>query len=375
MAHCFSWSRRSGTESRRRYIPQLEILEDRTAPAGFFVTGADAGGEPLVIVRADINNDGNPETITDAFFAFDVRFRGGVRVAIGNLDLDALPELVTVSGPGAASQVLVWDVNAAGRVALKEAFFPFGGFPGGLFVTTGDINGDLRDELIVAADAGAGPHVVIFSDVNLNGFVSDNLVDSFFAYGGFGGGVRVATADIDLNGVEELITGAGPGAGPHVLIFSNAQGRFDLRVSDDPILDSFFAFDPGFRGGVFVAAGNVGGDARAEVIVSAGSLAGPHVKIFTDANFNRRVSDDALIDSFFAGDPRFTGGIRVAVSNLNGNLLQELVLATGPGVLTQITIQEDGPDFDFSPANDLARALFTPFTNFFGGVFMAFWPA
>ena len=43
-----------------------------------------------------------------------------------------------------------------------------------------------------------------------------------------------------------LVTGAGPGAGPHVRVFDMETGQELL---------SFYAYDAGFRGGVRVAAG------------------------------------------------------------------------------------------------------------------------
>ena len=73
-------------------------------------------------------------------------------------------------------------------------------------------------------------------------------VASFFAYDpAFPGGVSVAAADLTGDGVAEIITGAGPGGGPHVRAFSLAGGV----VTE---VASFFAYDPAFPGGVHVAA-------------------------------------------------------------------------------------------------------------------------
>jgi hypothetical protein len=46
------------------------------------------------------------------------------------------------------------------------------------------------------------------------------------------------------DGRAEIITGAGPGSGPHVRVLDGTTGF--------PLLD-LFAYDPAFLGGVFVA--------------------------------------------------------------------------------------------------------------------------
>ena len=97
-------------------------------------------------------------------------------------------------------------------------------------------------------------------------------VRGFFAYDpAFTGGVFVAAGDVTGDGIADVITGAGPGGGPHVRVFDGATGT-ELR--------SFFAFPPGFTGGVFVGAGDVTGDGVADLITGAGPGGGPHVRIF-----------------------------------------------------------------------------------------------
>jgi len=57
--------------------------------------------------------------------------------------------------------------------------------------------------------------------------------------------VRVAAGDLNGDGRAEVITGAGPGGGPHVRVFDGTTGNEILGT---------FAFDPSFPGGVFVSA-------------------------------------------------------------------------------------------------------------------------
>jgi hypothetical protein len=94
---------------------------------------------------------------------------------------------------------------------------------------------------------------------------------------GFAGGVRVAVAR--LNGASQpasIVTGAGPGGGPHVRIFNGGGGSLG---------PGFMAYDPAFTGGVYVAGGDVTGDGTAEVVTGAGETGGAHVRIL-NANGN-----------------------------------------------------------------------------------------
>src|SRR5437016_7107504 len=96
----------------------------------------------------------------------------------------------------------------------------------------------------VGADLGGQPEVHVY---NADG----SLRDSFLAYSAdFTGGVRVAVADVNGDGVPDVITAAGPGGGPHVEVFDGVTGLEDL---------SFFAYDLSFSGGVSVAAGEING--------------------------------------------------------------------------------------------------------------------
>jgi hypothetical protein len=70
-----------------------------------------------------------------------------------------------------------------------------------------------------------------------------NELASIFAFGAFAGGVRVAAADVTGDGRADLVLGAGAGGGSHVRLL-NAATLLDVR--------NFFAFDPSFLGGVFV---------------------------------------------------------------------------------------------------------------------------
>src|SRR5262249_59645576 len=98
---------------------------------------------------------------------------------------------------------------------------------------------------------------------------------SFFAYAPtFSGGVSVAAADVDGDGKADIITGAGIGGGPHVRVFSGADGHE---------LMGFFAYSLAFTGGVIVAAGGINGHGHSDIVTSTGKGGGPHVTVICGA--------------------------------------------------------------------------------------------
>ncbi len=136
----------------------------------------------------------------------------------------------------------------------------------------------------------------------------------------FRGGVDLAIGDFDGNGKQSIIAGAGPGGGPHVRVFNvNTQA-----------IGGFFAFDGRFRGGVSVAAGDIDGDGRDEIIAGAGPGGGPHVRFF-EAN-------GGVTGGFFAFPQSFRGGVSVAAGDIDGDGLDEIVVASGAGMPTTVRV-------------------------------------
>ncbi len=278
------------------------IVEDR-----ILVTGAGPGGGPHVRVF-----DGADGSERFSFFAYDPNFAGGVRVATGDVNGDGVSDVITGAGPGGGPHVKVFDGTTGDEI---RSFFAFDdGFRGGVFVAAADLNGDGQVDIITGAGAGGGPHVRVWSGLD------GSLLHEFFAYSpGFAGGVQVAAADVNGNGTPDIITGAGPGGGPHVRVFEGASWQ-ELEGS----IGSFFAYDEAFAGGVYVAAADVNGDNHADIITGAGAGGGPHVRVWSGL-------DGSLLHEFFAYSPGFAGGVQVAAADVNGNGTPDIITGAGPG--------------------------------------------
>ena len=175
--------------------------------------------------------------------------------------------------------------------------------------------------LAVGADQGSTPSVAVY-DVT-----GQNLLFNFQAFDtSFKGGVRVALGDFNGDNIQDIVVAAGPRGGPHIKIIDGRTGEQ---------LSSFFAFDPAFRGGVEVATGDLNGDGIDDLIVSAGSGANAHVKVFngnavTRGGFNGNAIGDQLA-SFFAYNTGETNGVRVAAGEIDADGIIKLVTAPASG--------------------------------------------
>lgn len=260
----------------------------------------------------------------------------GIAVLAGLLAGAARPaaaapgNLVAVGCGFGCGEVRVYDARGAasggGLGSLLAVLHPFGSaFKGGVRVAMGDTQGTGQADVIVGAGRLGGPHVIVYDGAQLLLGV-EQQVASFFAFDPlFRGGVFVAAGKFDpaAPGLQ-VVVGAGAGGGSHVRIFKIGSGAGFVggaqQISGP--LGSFFAYDPSFRGGVRVAAANFSGSPGGDqVVTGAGRAGGPHVKIF---------SQDGTSCGFFAYDAHFSHGVYVAAGNVVSATTPSLITGAGP---------------------------------------------
>jgi len=237
---------------------------------------------------------------------------------------------------GGLSQVKVYDAETN---QLKFDFIAFGNFTGGARVAAADVNGDGVKDIIVGAGTGG------LSQVNVYDGTNGALLRAFIAFGGFTGGVYVAGGDLNGDGAAEVVVGADAGGGPQVTVYDGKTGG---------VLNSFYALAPGFTGGVRVAVGDLNGDGRAEVITAAGRGAAPQVTVYNGLS-------GQVLRSFYAFTPTFAGGVFVAAGDVNGDGLADIITGAGAGGGPQVTVYDGG-------TNGTLASFYAMAPNFTGGI-------
>ncbi|MBU6293110.1 MAG: VCBS repeat-containing protein, partial [Planctomycetes bacterium] len=208
---------------------------------------------------------------------------------------------------------------------------PFPGFTGALSIAQADVNDDGFNDVIYGAGAGlAGGQVRIFDGAN--GF----LMTTISAFPGSARGVVVAAGDVDGNGVKDLIVASQGTAG--LVRAYDARSRALLR--------SFTAF-PGYSGMVAISAGDINGDRVDDIAVS---VANGRLRVLNGRNGSVLRNITAFNSEAMANS--------IALADLNGDGLKEIVVGAAAGSAIMVY-----PPMSGGPA---AFNAFAP--NFRGGV-------
>jgi len=236
-----------------------------------------------------------------------------LRSSYPSLTPDQIRNALKLSVDAVGESLLVDRMRlGAGRLNVARALEYAGVFAQGSIYTT-PTTVTSSETFVVAQARGSAPVVHQVSP-------SGEILGGFTAYDpAFTGGVRLAMGDVDGDGETEIITGAGPGGGPHVRIF-DLQGNVEGQ---------FFAFDTGDRLGIFVAAADTNGDGIEEIIVTQDRGGTGQVRLFNKQGH--------LTGSFFPFD-RTQSAIRVVGAQVDGEPGAELVFTHAGSSATSVVI-------------------------------------
>lgn len=254
-----------------RVRPLLDEFEQRTVPAagwtpipdGAVVIAPEDGGNPKIHLADPVTGHEIKQII-----GYEGSFRGGIHAELGDVTGDGVDDLVFAPGGGGGPRVKVVD-GSTGEVIADFMVYEET-FRGGVDVAVGDVNNDGFEDVMTGTGKGGGPRVQVFDGKSITDGETPKVLYNFYPYEDtFRGGVFVGAGDVNGDGFADIIAGTGVGGGSRVVVHDGKTGE---------VIENFFAFDPGLRTGVRVGAGDIDGDGDDDIIVGGGPGAGPQVR-------------------------------------------------------------------------------------------------
>lgn len=228
---------------------------------GEIAAGAGPGLKNTARIRV-LSFDGNRLVNTGVdFTAFPSAYKLGVKLALGDVDGDGIPEIIAGAGPSPLNpaRVRVFKIDTSSgkgqwRVSppVSDFVVNFGDWYPYLFgvnVASGDVDGDGMAEIIVGAGPGPFQKAVVtvykgdgtFSGTRFEAYPADE----------YRFGVNVVARDLDGDGKAEIITGPGPSP------WNDSWVRV-FRGDGTILWDGLVVFPEAMKFGVKVTTGNVG---------------------------------------------------------------------------------------------------------------------
>jgi hypothetical protein len=288
-----------------------------TPPAGVagqpFAVGA-AAGRPGRVTLYDADR-----SVRFVAYPFGTAYKGGWRVAVGDVTGDGVVDVVAVTASGPArARVIDGSTGAVTGPQLLGAT----GYTGPVFVAVGDVTGDGTADIALGTNQG-GPLAQVF-----RGGTFQRIAVARNTTSGFKGNTQVAIADVNGDTRADLVVTALYGAGARVFGYNGTS----LAPGSTPVrLFPIVSLGGAYTRPAFTAVGDVNGDGYADLVFGSAPTAAANVTVFSGKALTQT---GALVKlaAFAPPAPSTATGVRVAVRDVDGDGTADLLTSSGERV-------------------------------------------
>ncbi len=309
--------------------------------------------------------------VKTSFLAYEPTFVGGTRVATGDLTGDGIDEIITAPGRGRQPQVRVFTQEGVELTAFRTMAYATT-FKGGVQVAVGDVNGDGRNDIVTAPSSGKA-QIKVFLNQSPNAdpiantsFKTFNAFPTTFVGGAF---VRVAdmgtrlgngTFNNTLDGKAEIIVGSGPGIKAAIKVFNVNATPVAVRT-----INPFTIGTAIYKNGVNFDVARLDGDLIPDIVVGTENGGNSRVETFVWNGSAQLVKTGTFMA--FGDSPSKIAPVRVAAIDTNGDgIANQIATVQGPnGTTQQVRI------FDINTINPLSVTQSATLAPFPGPYFIA----
>jgi fibronectin-binding autotransporter adhesin len=273
--------------------------------------------------------DAKTNAIISTITPFGTDYTGGVRVAMADVTGDGVDDLIAATATG-AGRVRVFDGMTGETIA---DFTPWSKSTGGAFVAAADVTGNGRVDVVIGSGAGVAPEVRVYEGevikVKRTIVTAPTAVHTFTPSGASSAfGVRVAAGDLNGDGKAEVITGSKNSvfANKLTLVHENVNHYVIAPSPRTVVSASQIQFSPASdTAGVFVAVGDYSGTGRNDVAVGYTANKMARIRVVNGVDRRTRVMDAF---SFVAGPD---GGVVVAMKDVSNDGKADVIAAGAYG--------------------------------------------
>ncbi len=260
--------------------PNVRIFSDNEELEGTFFAYSESLKHGYDSIWADVDGDDDLEIVTvprqgavshvrvfeiggkelASWYPYGKSYTGGVSLSAADLDGDGDDEVVTAPLTNRKSTVRVYRYKKSEMTRLKS-FRAFGvGYTDGATVTSGDLDGDGDDEIIVGKQVGRLVRVYKWKNKKqtVKKWASDQVLSDPLSQAG----VSLAVGDMDFDGRDELVVGSRT-AGSEVRMYNFNAGKGKLKLKNTNTV-----FNDTFTEGVQVTVADMNTNSKPEVIVA-----------------------------------------------------------------------------------------------------------